>query len=247
MSAPAVAPPASPVARGLSALRAGLGRFGGSTSRASAWRTRAPLIAVLSVALLGGLAVLVTYRGFYDVRFQALETTRAELQTHRDEVEAAAQRVQATEVRLRDLQRELDTFNKDVLGTRKERLAALIEDVYALTQKAGLVPAQIGYGFDDASGADRLALSFAVQGRYADVKKLLFSFENNPRFLLLESVAVSTDDSQPDVLRLNLVVAHYFRTETPGGRAARPGVSRSGVVRTPSAGAKTTPASGVPE
>jgi Tfp pilus assembly protein PilO len=242
--------PAAPVAGSgiVGAWRAVLERFARPGSRASAWRARAPLIVALSVILVAGIAVLVAYHGFYDARLSALETTGAELAARRDEALAAAERVRATELRLRTIQKDLESFNKDVLGTRKERLAALIEDVYALTQKAALVPGQIAYALDETAGVDRLALSFAVQGRYADVKRLIFSFENNPRFLLLESVAVATDDREPDVLRLNLVVAHYFRPEMPAARR----VARAGAVRPPAARpgptlSKPDPNSGVPE
>ena len=62
-----------------------------------------------------------------------------------------------------------------------------------------------------------------MQGRYADIKKLLYSFESNPRFLLPENVALATDEAQPDALRLNLTVAHYFR---PEGVAPRPAARR---------------------
>jgi Tfp pilus assembly protein PilO len=245
MSAPAVS---AAGARGIGTLRVALARFANRGPRASAWRVRAPLIAALSVVLLAGIVVLVAYHGFYDARFRALEATRAELAARRDDARAAAERIKATEMRLRTVQKDLESFNKDVLGTRKERLAALIEDVYALTQKAGLVPGQISYALGEATGVDRLALTFGVQGRYADVKRLLFSFENNPRFLLLETVGVATDDREPDVLRLNLVVAHYFRPETSGARrgtrapAARPSPARP--VPTPS---KPPPNAGVPE
>jgi len=249
VSAPAAAPPTpSAGARAFGTLRVAVGRFANRGPRASAWRVRAPLIAALSVVLLAGIAVLVTYHGFYDARFLALEATRAELAARRDEALAAAEAVKATELRLRSVQKDLESFNKDVLGTRKERLAALIEDVYALTQKAALVPGQIAYSLGEAAGVDRLALTFAVQGRYADVKKLLFSFENNPRFLLLESVAVATDDAAPDVLRLNLVVAHYFRPEAPGARrVTRAGAARPAAARPAPTPSKTPSNAGVPE
>ncbi|MEO8587360.1 MAG: type 4a pilus biogenesis protein PilO [Acidobacteriota bacterium] len=206
--------------------------------RPSPWRARLPLFAFLSVLLILATAVLIGYHAFYDERFKALEKTRAELEAERDEAAEAARRVVKTEERLRTLERELEAFNRDVLGSRKERLAALIEDVYQLTFKAGLVPSQIGYGFTDAGSATRLGLVFAVQGRYADVKKLLYSFETNPRFLLPENVALATDETQPDALRLSLVVAHYFR---PDGAPAPRRAARA-TVRTPAA--KATPASG---
>ncbi|HEY3350839.1 MAG TPA: type 4a pilus biogenesis protein PilO [Thermoanaerobaculia bacterium] len=240
MSAPAV--PAAGV-RVLGVLRSALDRVTRRGFRASAWRARAPLIAGLALVLAAGIFVLVTYHGFYDARVQALEATRVELAARRDEAAVAAAKVKATEQRLRNIQKELETFNKDVLGTRKERLAALIEDVYALTQKSGLVPGQIAYALGDSAGAARLGLTFSVQGRYADVKRLLFSFENNPRFLLLENVAVSTDDREPDILRLNLVVAHYFRPDAASPRRA----ARAVAGRAPAAPVKAAPNPGVPE
>ncbi|MFI5120222.1 MAG: hypothetical protein ACHQM4_07410 [Thermoanaerobaculia bacterium] len=215
--------------------------------RRSPWRARLPLFAVLAVLLVAATAVLIGYHAFYDERFKALEKTRADLAAKRDEAAEATRRVVKTEERLRALQRDLEVFNRDVLGGRKERLAAVIEDVYQLTAKAGTVPGQIAYSFDEVGTATRLALQFSVQGRYADIKKLLFSFENNPRFLLLENVAIATDDTQPDVLRLNLTVAHYFR---PDGSAAPRRVARTARSAAAQAGgpaATPAAASGVPE
>ena len=249
MSAPAAPAPAvgAPLARATAALRKAAGRLSARAARGSAWGARAPLIAALVVVLLAGVAVLVVYHGFYDARFRALESTRAELTERRDALAAETAKVQATELRLKNLQKDLEAFNRDVLGTRKERLAAIIEDVYALTQRAGLVPGTIAYMFDESTGVDRLALSFSIQGRYADVKKLLFAFENNPRFLLVENVGVTTDDASPDVLRLNLLVSHSFRPETPGARrVARAGAARPGT-RSAAPPAKPAPSTGVPE
>ncbi len=212
--------------------------------RPSPWRARLPLFAAL-LALLGvATAVLIGYHAFYDERFKTLEKTRAELQGRRDEVSEAAGRIVRTEQRLRVLERDLEGFNRDVLGGRKERLAAVIEDVYLLTQKAGTVPTQIAYAFTDAGSATRLSLGFTVQGRYTDVKKLLFSFENNPRFLLPENIALATDETQPDALRLSLTVAHYFR---PDGSPAPRRTGRATVrpsAQAASPAVKPTPASG---
>jgi len=217
--------------------------------RPSPWRARLPLFASLSVLLVLATAVLIGYHAFYDERFKALEKTRAELGTKRDEAAESTRKVVKTEERLRALERELEAFNRDVLGGRKERLAAVIEDVYLLTQKAGMVPTQIAYSFAEAGSATRLGLAFGVQGRYADVKKLLYSFETNPRFLLPENVALVTDEAQPDVLRLNLTVAHYFRPDgTPAPRRTGRAAARPSAAEAAPAAAKPTPASpGIPE
>jgi Tfp pilus assembly protein PilO len=226
-----------------------LARAGGI--RQSPWRARLPLFAVLAFLLVAATAVLIGYHAFYDERFKTLERTRAELAAKRDEAAEAARRDVKTEERLRALQRDLEDFNRNVLGERKERLAAVIEDVYHLTEKAGTVPGQISYSFSEVGAATRLALQFNVQGRYADIKKLLFSFESNPRFLLPENIALGADEVQPDVLRLNLTVAHYFRPDDSAAprrvtRAAR-GTARTGAAQASGPAATPAAASGVPE
>ncbi len=245
------APPPTAVRKAGERIRRFLPLMHAGGIRRSPWRARLPLFAVLAVLLVAAASVLIGYHAFYDERFRALERTRAELAAKRDAAAAATRRVVKTEERLRKLQGDLEAFNRDVLGERKERLAAVIEDVYHLTERAGTVPGQISYSFDEVGAATRLALRFHVQGRYADVKKLLFSFENNPRFLLLETVALATDDTQPDVLRLNLQVAHYFRPDDSAAprRAARAPrrAGPTGAVQAGSPTAATTPTGGVAE
>ena len=181
----------------------------------SPWRNRAVLFLVIGLLLAANFAVLVTYRIFYDARFHALSETRDDLTKRRDEASAAAAKVVETEKRLGELQRALEVFHRDVLGARKEKLAPLIENVYAITAKAGLSPSQISFAEDAVPGAERLALTFNIQARYKDVKKLLHAFESDPGFLVLEQVGVGTDDNDPDMLKIALTVAHYFRTDAP--------------------------------
>lgn len=191
------------------------GFFGSRRSARSPWRARAGLFLVLGALLLVNAAVLVTYRIFYDVRFHALSQTRDELTRRRDEAKAAAQKALETEKRLVALQRDLDVFHREVLGDRKEKLAQVIEGIYAITGKAGFSPATIAYAEDAVPGAQRLALTFGIQGRYKDVKKLLHAFEADPGFLVLEQVGVGTEEADPDMLKINLTVAHYFRSDAP--------------------------------
>ncbi len=181
----------------------------------SLWRSRVMLFGVLGLLLLANVAVLLVYRVFYDVRLAGLETTRTELEQRRDAARVAASHSRETERRLTELKKGLDEFYGDVLGTRKERLAALIEDVDTITRRAGFSPSTVTYTEDAVPGAEKMTISFRVEGRYADIKKLLWAFETSPRFLVPERVQVSLDENIPDVLRVSLAVSHYFRGEGP--------------------------------
>lgn len=188
----------------------------------SVWRSRAVLFAVLGLLLLGNVAVLITHSVFYDARLRALQADRAELARKRDEARASADKVAENARRLNAQREALDRFYAETLGSRKERLAPLIEEIYATTKKTGFAVDDVSYQEESVPGARRLALSFNVTGSYADVKKLLAAFENNPGFLVLETVTVGTDEKAPDLLKVSLVLSHYFREEGgPAVAAAR--------------------------
>jgi hypothetical protein len=226
----------------LSALRRGGNglafRASGLRRRRGPWRSRAGILVAGVLLILANAGVLVSYNAFYDVRVRGLAQTREDLTKSREEAQAAVKSVRAAEKRLEDLKNDLETFYGTVLGSRRERLAPLIEEIQAITRKAGFVPATIGYAEDPIPGAERIALTFQVQGRYPDVKKLLHAFESNPGFLVLEAVNLNADEAE-DNLRLTLTVAHYFRSESPS--AKRPGrSSRAGAPRRPTPAAKET-------
>ena len=69
----------------------------------------------------------------------------------------------------------------------------------------------IGYAPGSEPGIDILRMTFQVDGRYADVKRLLAAFEASPQFFVVENVGVSLDAAQPDVLRVSVTVGRFFR------------------------------------
>ena len=216
----------------------------GSVGRArSLWRSRAALFALLGFLLLANGAVLVVYHGFYDSRLASLAATRADLTARRDEAKAALARSEETERRLVALKTGLETFYSETLGSRKERLASLIEDIDDITRKTGFMPPTVTFNEDAVPGADRLVVSFRVEGRYADIKQLLYAFETSPTFLVPERVQVTLDENAPDILRVALSVAHYFRAEGP--RLTRRTARVAEAARPAEAAAPTGPATKV--
>lgn len=197
--------------------------------RGSPWRSRLWVLVVLGAVVAANVAVLVSYRVLYEDRLETLVAEERGAVAQRDEAREALSRTRATAERLEGLQRGLEEFYGTTLGTRGERLAPLLEEIYGMTRKLGLRPARISYDETEIPGADQILLRFEVDGTYADVKKLLREFETTPRFLVVENVAVALDALQPDLLKVQLSVAHYFRTagtripRRAGGPAALPG------------------------
>lgn len=180
----------------------------------SVWRARAGLFGVLLVLLVANVVVLVVYSAFYDARAAALKETERQLSTRRDEAAASAVRAHETQTRLTKLREDLESFYGETLGARRERLAPLIQEIYDLTAAAGMRPDTFHFSEAEAPGTDRVGLAFDIHGRYPDIKRLLATFETNQEYLVLEGVAVATDGVDPDALKVNLTVAHYFRSDT---------------------------------
>lgn len=213
-------------------------------THANPFRARLPLLALLLLAIAANAGVLVSYNAFYDSRVRALMETRDELLKRRDEAAAAAGKVVEAEKRLVALRDGLATFHDDLLGLRRERLAPLIEDVYAITQKAGVRPATLSYGESGTDGGiQSLGLSFSVNASYPVVKGVLAAFEKNPQFLILDGVSVSANQEQPDLLNVSLSVNHYFRDEKMNPALRKTGARTSRGPRTASSSAARKPVS----
>ncbi len=178
----------------------------------TAFRDRKVLFVLLLVALACNAAVLVSYRTFYDDRLRALVSEKASLEQRRDDSRRRAEDAEASERRLFETQEALTSFFSETLGKREERLAPLIEEIYATTRSAGLRPDAISYTSIDEPGTDSLTMTFSVAGPYGDVKRLLSGLERSKRFLVVEQVGLSGGaEADPNVVRIAITVTNYFR------------------------------------
>ena len=179
---------------------------------ASAFRDRKVLFVVLLVLLAADVAVLVSYRTFYDVRLRALVAEQEALSNRRDDVRRAAAAAAASERKLFETQETLTTFFGETLGKREERIAPLLEEIYATTREAGLRPDSISYASVDEPGTDALTMTFSVAGPYRDVKRLLAALEQSKRFLVVEQLSLSGGaEADPEAVKISLLVTNYFR------------------------------------
>lgn len=192
------------------------------TGRGSIGRVQAVAFALGGILLVLNVVILVSYSFFYESRVKALVETQRELEKQRDEAVRAVAKVQKTADRLSDLRARLDQFYGETLGSRRERLAPLIDDIYSSTKKAGFTPDSMNFSEDEVPGGRRISITFSISGHYADIKRLMGVFETDPIFLVLESVGIGSDEIEPDLLKVNLVVAHYFRDDEGPATGPRP-------------------------
>jgi len=211
------------------------------SSATTAFRDRKVLFVLLLVAIACNAAVLLSYRTYYDERLSALISEKADLEKRRDESRRRTEKAEASERTLFETQEALTAFFSETLGKREERIAPLIEEIYATTRAAGLRPDAISYASTDEPGTDSLTMTFGVEGPYGDVKRLLSGLERSKRFLVVEQVGLSGgSETDPDLVRITITVTNYFRPgslrpirtvrdprSAKGGRAAAAPVGRS--------------------
>ena len=182
------------------------------SSATTAFRDRRVIFALLLVVIAGNVAVLLSYRTFYDERLRALVAEKASLEKRRDEARRRTESAEASERRLFETQEALTAFFSETLGKREERIAPLIEEIYATTRAAGLRPDAIAYTSTDVPGTDSLTMTFGVVGPYGDVKRLLSGLERSKRFLVVDQVALSGgSEADPDLVRITVTLTNYFR------------------------------------
>jgi hypothetical protein len=198
----------------------------------SVWKSRLPAFAVLGALLAANVVLLVAYNLFYDDRFRALVKEEQDLSARHDEARQALRKVEESQQRLVKAQATLEEFFSGTLGSRQERLAPLIEEIYRMTRKARLRPKNITYSEADSGGAEEIRLAFSIDGTYAEVKGMLAEFETSPSFLVVEGVSVGLNEEQPDLLHVAVSVVHFFRPDAARpqrkGRAPRAAAPPSG-------------------
>ncbi len=182
------------------------------SSATTAFRDRKVLFVVLLLALAGNAIALVSYRTFYDERLRALVSEKESLEKKRDDTRRRAEKAEAQERKLFETQEALTAFFSETLGSRKERIAPLLEEVYATTRAAGLRPDAISYTSMDEPGTDSLTMTFSVAGPYRDVKRLLSGLERSKKFLVVEQLGLTGGaETDPDAVRISITVTNYFR------------------------------------
>lgn len=157
------------------------------------WRRRAALWLPALLFFLLNAAALVVYQARFAGR---AEVTQDELQTAKRQLgvlEAQHRRVADQLETVRGTRSAIVDFYDQRLATESERLTQIIAEVKELASRAGLTPRNISYPTQPLAdyGLHKRSFVFRVEGRYADLRKLINLLELSDSFLTLEEVSLS--------------------------------------------------------
>jgi Tfp pilus assembly protein PilO len=178
------------------------------------WREKKWILIGLGAFLLANVLFFVTYRVRYEERVNELNGRLEEAQ---DRLKKARNERASTEQELTTYQstvRNVDSIYTDIWSTSNRRLAPLIIEVRQLASRSGLTLNAINY--DVAAqrkelGASFFVISFAVQGTYAQIRRLINLIELSRQFVIIDEISLSGDAGGANVLQMNLQLKTLFR------------------------------------
>ena len=176
--------------------------------RASFLRGGGPLLGVLALNILfyifftgPRLAVAAGSREAFEQTEQSLQRERATARDVRDRLS-----------QVRCVSADLETFRRDVLSSKQERMTKVQKNIRELARAYNMNPNNITYGVNENQEQSLLSfeVSFPLEGSYSDLRQFLHHVESSEHFLLVEQITLKGSKHGGTALGLNIRLSTYF-------------------------------------
>lgn len=179
------------------------------------WARRATLLTVSGLLFAANLGFFLWYRSTTRQRQEALENRRAALQRDVEAAEAEAARLAQQREHLSQVSEALDDFYAHRIGSSRETLAPMVDEVHAVLRRVGISPAQITYTSGDLKDLPltELRISFVFRNDYGRFKQLIAAFESDKRWIAVREVGLSRAQEEPGAVQVRMQLSTYFLGE----------------------------------
>jgi len=184
-------------------------------SRESIWKQRLGLLIVAALFLIANIGFLVGAHSITAARRAALEEERAALTADVAAKEAEAAKLQGESRRLAQVSTVMDEFYGKRVGSRRETLAPIVEEIHSVLQKNEVSPVSLSYGTSSLKSLplSQMVVGFNFNSDYPRFKRLLASIETDRRWLVVRDVALTRVTETPGQVQVHMVLATYFSDE----------------------------------
>ncbi|MCP4898725.1 MAG: hypothetical protein GY906_17280 [bacterium] len=141
---------------------------------------------------------------------------RSQLEELRSEVERlGGLRLETEEQRVAvdKVEAELQHLRDNVFGDLGERLTRILRAVGSATRSAGLLPDRFAYSAEELENVrlTKFQVTFAINGRYDQIQKMLGALQGSPEFLIVERISFAGDEElATNDLRISIVISTYL-------------------------------------
>jgi len=176
-------------------------------------RRRTPLLGAIAAAWFAvalGFALLVNLprneraTAMKDAldSFARLETTR----------ERKVEKLRRQYQRVLDGERSLETFYRDVLSTKQERMPAFQRELRTIAEKFNINPETITYSKEifEKDRIVKFAAGLPLSGSYENLRAFIDAVENSENFITIQYIQLTDSKEGGVILSLNIRVATYF-------------------------------------
>jgi hypothetical protein len=117
-----------------------------------------------------------------------------------------------------EMSAEFQHLYGEVFGNLDDRLTGILSAVGLAAREAGLSPGRYSYSAerDRKLGQIRFAIQFAVEGEYAQIRKMLAALQASPEFLVVENIGFSGEEETASrLLRIGMKVTTFVTDADP--------------------------------
>ena len=185
------------------------------------WREKRILLIVLGLLLAANTLFFFTYRVQYQNRLRELDTRLDEAGSQLDAAGRARAAAAQQLASYRKTQKDIRDIYDIRWSTQQQRLTAMIAEVQRLGHAANLVPKSFGFtrtapmsiaSVKTPTGTIEAGITFSVEGKYEQVRRLINLLELSEQFLIVDSINLSSVSG--DNVNINVHVKTLFR-DTP--------------------------------
>jgi Tfp pilus assembly protein PilO len=174
----------------------------------------------LAAAWVPAVAICVAAGGVFLWQVSGSAGRESRVLGEADQLEAEIRRLErireeagAERAAVAELDRQFSHLYDDVFGDLNDRLTRILRAVHTATREAGLQPGSFSYtaAEERKTGYVRFGIQFAVEGDYAQLRRLLASLQASPEFLIIENVGIDGErESNRQPLKIGIRVATYL-------------------------------------
>lgn len=193
------------------------------------WTRHAVLLAIALVVLAANVTFFFWYRSTMRDRRAGLESRRASLEREVQSAEQDAASLSAQRERLFRVSSAIQEFYGNRVGTPRETLALVVDEVHSLLKRAGIATGQIGYATRPLTDLPltEMVVTFGFKSDYPRFKQLVGLVETDRRWIVVRDIGLSRDPEGPGGVQVRMVLATYFSTgEAPAAPAPRVSLPR---------------------
>jgi hypothetical protein len=182
------------------------------------WREKRLLLIVLGLLLAANAIFFLTYRVQYENRLRALDVRLEQKKAQLEEARRARVTSEQQIAAYRKVQSDVRQIYDAEWSTENQRLTAFIGEVMKLAAQAGSRTLSFQKNVaakgarPSSAAATEVGISFAVEGTYEQVRRLINLLELSNQFVIIDQISLSSE--RGDKLNMTIHVKTLFRDST---------------------------------